>query len=474
MAELEGYLSTVGHPGVNEDHWNGTQQVQQIQQFQPPQELVQVEEVDTLSSAIREISLGVNGHFIGGTSTVTLGILLDSVIKGQDASGRTSRRDSEGSEEMRVDFSAAESPSSTALAEMMGPMFVSDNTSKRLFDGYLKNIATRFPVLHTPRIKELHEHREIINNSFDQAILHLVYAISGRFLELSGQSDDNFYSDQHCEAAVAHMNEILGFGDMRSVVYLILLGVYSIRAAKDLGAWTYVGLAMRLCVDVGIHRRIKIQKPSLRSEMDKRIFWSCYYLDREISVAMGRPPALSDNDIDANLPFDIDEAADDEETILRASTNISDKPCNPPTSLTSFIHQLRLKKIESEIQHLVYRVDTPFDASQPLIQELYDRLLAWEQSCPDEARGPVQDLDNKPVDSIDVYVSSLSVKLGAIADISPKYIHYYRACRLLLYPTLTCSPVNKHYVSLCAEACGNLCESYKVGRNSQLLTTTKS
>lgn len=300
-----------------------------------------------------------------------------------------------------------EAPSHDRVSHVPGFSYIPNRTASRLFDSYIKNFSARFPVLHSPRIRELFERREQPLSSYDEAILHLVFATSGRFLELSGETG-TFDSDSHYEAALVHMDEILARRDNLSVVYLVLLGVYSIRTAKDLGAWMYVGLATRLSIDLGLHRRMKSRKPSIRHEMDKRIFWSLYYLDREVAIAMGRPLALSDHDIDADLPLDMDEAIDEEDAIVNAAKHVSDKPCNPPTSLTSFIHHIRLKRIESEVHRSIYRVDKSFSASRHLVQGFYKRLTAWEKAIPPECRGHAQNQDTKPYDSIDVYVGSAS------------------------------------------------------------------
>jgi hypothetical protein len=66
---------------------------------------------------------------------------------------------------------------------MMGPMFVTPVVAKRLLEGFLKLIATRFPVVHTPWIRELHERKDILDDVYEESTLHLVYATGGRFLE---------------------------------------------------------------------------------------------------------------------------------------------------------------------------------------------------------------------------------------------------------------------------------------------------
>ena len=78
-------------------------------------------------------------------------------------------------------------------------------------------------------------------------------------------------------------------GDSRSVTYLLLLALFCLKGASTPGAWTMAGLAMRLCIELGMHRKSPNSELSLDKELDTRIFWSCYYLDRGVSVALGKP-----------------------------------------------------------------------------------------------------------------------------------------------------------------------------------------
>jgi hypothetical protein len=108
----------------------------------------------------------------------------------------------------------------------------------------------------------------------------------------------------------------LDLRDARAAVYLLLLALYCLRGPRDPGAWTIAGLAVRLCIELGLHRKSVTGEISMERELEVRIFWSCYYLDRGISVALGkfastreepaltspgRPPAISDDDIDVEV-----------------------------------------------------------------------------------------------------------------------------------------------------------------------------
>jgi hypothetical protein len=103
----------------------------------------------------------------------------------------------------------------------------------------------------------------------------------------TGETGD-FYSVQHYDAALQNMDAVLGLKDARSIVYLLLLALYCLRGPRDLGAWTVAGLAVRLCIELGLHKKSTIEEVSMERELEVRIFWSCYYLDRGISVALGK------------------------------------------------------------------------------------------------------------------------------------------------------------------------------------------
>jgi hypothetical protein len=170
VAQLESYLSSMGQPGVGMDHWKQPQE----------RHAAKPDEVDSLLSAVRDLSLSASAHYVGGTSTITLGRLLGSVVKSQ--------KDTNKPEMRRTESVADKDPnprtiSSETLAEMMGPMFVSHGVAKRLLEGFLKHISTRFPIVHTPWVREVHERTDILHDVYEESILHLAYAIGGRFLE---------------------------------------------------------------------------------------------------------------------------------------------------------------------------------------------------------------------------------------------------------------------------------------------------
>lgn len=70
-------------------------------------------------------------------------------------------------------------------------------------------------------------------------------------------------------------------------------------------AYRLIGLAARMCLEMGFHRREALIKSFPNEDQWNevtRIFWTVYSLDRRWSLGTGLPFVIQDEDIDPNLP----------------------------------------------------------------------------------------------------------------------------------------------------------------------------
>ncbi|KAI1335982.1 fungal-specific transcription factor domain-containing protein [Xylariaceae sp. FL0016] len=450
VAELESCLTSLGHAGPGNDHLARLAQTSSSQpqtmlpgnasnQAVQPMRQSSEDDGNDILLAVRDLSLSASGHYVGASSNITIGRVLSSVVHSQ-RSANPYGHDEQAS--LEGDDPAPKSVYSTNQGDVMGVPILSPSVATRLMQGWFRHIATRYPVIHSARLIELHNNRDNLTDDYERAILHIIYAVSGRWLESAGEMG-HFFSDQHYDLAFEEIDTILRMRDSRTVDYLLLMALYCTRAPRDPGAWTYVGAAMRLCVELGLHRRPRRPQLTVEGEMNKRRFWTAYFLDRDISIAIGRPPSLSDHDIDAELPFDIDENTLDQDFIQQAAMRVTDTPMNPPTTLTSFIHRTRLKKIESEIQHIVYRVDNTNQVPDNTVNMFLDQLNSWKDAIPYDSKNYVHTPDTA-YEGMEFYT-----------------IHYHRCVRFLLYPKLAEIPGNMHYLRLCADACAGIIADYR-------------
>jgi hypothetical protein len=91
-----------------------------------------------------------------------------------------------------------------------------------------------------------------------------------------------------------------------------------------------------------------------------------YTLDRMVSLLLGRPPGISDDDIDAELPS-IEEGPADS------------KP------MASAVHYIKLKQLESKIQRAVFSVGRRTAISPADVRQFLQALEQWEQEIPEES-----------------------------------------------------------------------------------------
>lgn len=93
--------------------------------------------------------------------------------------------------------------------------------------------------------------------------------------------------------------------DIKSLILLIMTATYHFHRDEEIQAWRFIGIAARLCIELGLHRKDSLVR-SFTNEAEYlhaiRVFWVIYALDRRWSFGTGMPFALQDADIDSNLP----------------------------------------------------------------------------------------------------------------------------------------------------------------------------
>lgn len=216
---------------------------------------------------------------------------------------------------------------------------------------------------------------------------------------------------------------------IENIEAMVLLVVYHLRTATSHGMWYMVGLAMRTAIDLGLHRKAnEFNMDPFTAQMRRRLFWTVYYLERVVSMSLGRPFSISDRHIDLDLPLDVDDDVEDPALITTPPVT------NQPTTLTFAIYIIKLRRIDSRIQHKIYRADRPLSTLRPKMDPLYLELEQWKESTLLRFSG---------------------------GDLDYPMLHYNRAVRLLIQPFLPLLPITDPYYQICLRAAGEICQSHK-------------
>lgn len=163
------------------DHWTQRQRESQVKGGEDGQE------VYSLLAAVRDVSLNTSGSFIGGTSTITLARMLESIL-GQQAALITTPDST--SPDYQGDFMSSDpgrSPLDSSFQDIPFPNAVrglQSNIADKLLLAYFKNVAVNFPVIHSAQIRDFHRRRDVLDDPYEESVLNLVYALGGQFLEM--------------------------------------------------------------------------------------------------------------------------------------------------------------------------------------------------------------------------------------------------------------------------------------------------
>ncbi|RFU81421.1 c6 transcription factor [Trichoderma arundinaceum] len=88
---------------------------------------------------------------------------------------------------------------------------------------------------------------------------------------------------------------------------VILLGFWYTDPQDHTGAWYWIGIAISLSQNIGLHRsrlsrRVQQQSSPARESLMRRIWWACVVRDRWVSLARGRPMRIHNEDCDTPIP----------------------------------------------------------------------------------------------------------------------------------------------------------------------------
>lgn len=250
------------------------------------------------------------------------------------------------------------------------------------------------------------------------------------------------------EVAMDNLEASLEHTNLATVQCLLLLVVYGLQNPEAVSIYRTSGLAMRVCVELSLHREqdSRAQLTLLDRELRKRIFWSSYSLDRFVSIILGRPCAIVDENVSCELPADVDDSC-----IL--ADRIQPLPPGAVTEMTYSICTIKLRRLSGRILGTLYCTQHRSNENlSPMVDRFVTELEAWRLTVPSCNVAP-------PDDAIvpSIYRSPLYLELG--------YFH----TRLLLYRLLA-PQGHPSDIRHCAEAALRSVQAYAQLLDEMMLT----
>ncbi|PCG99426.1 Transcription factor [Penicillium occitanis (nom. inval.)] len=403
VAFLEGRLSEFSERKAADDSIssdNATRIIHPISaasQRQTPDNVQIGTSTSTLGEVVGFLSLNPSESpaYIGSSSGLSLAVNLGEMVRATVLT--KAFPDSPGSSHQQSSRAGATSTTSTShpsykainLDELLKHRAdpPNDEMGSRILNTYTGRVHSRYPFLDRDDLWKLHNDRWNLAKTKPENLtqaqrfgifrLYMVYAIASTLISLSERYEytapEKFYM-----TAIQHVAAACETRSVQNIEAMLLLVIYHLRSATSHGLWYMIGLAMRTCIDLGLHRKSSAtQLDPYKVQLRRRLFWTVYYLERAIALSLGRPVSISDRHIDIDLPLDVDDNIRDA-TILVAEQ--SQPNTTKLTTLSLFRALLRIRQIDSRIQNTIYRADRPLQELRPKLDKIYRLLEGWKAS----------------------------------------------------------------------------------------------
>ncbi|RBR10361.1 hypothetical protein FVER53590_12477 [Fusarium verticillioides] len=131
--------------------------------------------------------------------------------------------------------------------------------------------------------------------------LKIVLAVS-KVMENGGRNDQAQRLFQSTTEAVESL--IWNPSGISGIQLLVLTAIYHYQLDDEVRTGRMIGLAARLCLEIGLHRHTTIKKVFTNREDQTtalNVFWSVYMLERRICIGQGIPYSVQDSYVDQSL-----------------------------------------------------------------------------------------------------------------------------------------------------------------------------
>ena len=244
------------------------------------------------------------------------------------------------------------------------------------------------PTLHEPSFWHVVE--DVYNGSIDpykNFTLRMVLAISMQRLDTQYAG----LADSYYLAALPHLEKAISPMNLGTIQCFSLMAQYSLLTPTRTAAYWVVGLAARLCQELGITEERTIapihnHKPlynAIEVDMRRRLFWIITSMEFGLAHSLGRPSAFGTTFDHVNVKFF--EPVDDQ--YITPSGVIPGSPQSLKKRIA--IHFFKMRLLQAEIRRMLYlnKRSEPTSDEDPWFKEMQQKLTDWKLTCPKKDGG---------------------------------------------------------------------------------------
>jgi hypothetical protein len=201
------------------------------------------------------------------------------------------------------------------------------------------------------------------------------------------QKLDTQYSglaDSYYLAAMGYMEAVIRPKDIKTLQCLVLVAQYSLLTPTRTAIYYIVGLATRLCQQLGLAEEKTIKQGvdlgmvnPIQLDMKRRLSWIVLSMELGLAHSMGRPNAFAAGEDHVDVGFF--EAVDDE---YITADGILPGPVSEKKQVA--IHFLRMRLLQAEMRRVLYQKKRPEPKNEdnPWYAQMEKKLKDWLDACP--------------------------------------------------------------------------------------------
>ncbi|KAI0465843.1 fungal-specific transcription factor domain-containing protein [Xylaria cf. heliscus] len=182
---------------------------------------------------------------------------------------------------------------------------------------------------------------------------------------------------QRIFAGIKHIADRMLMSDpptVQTLPFLALVAGYHFLSADEVLCWRVMGQVVRLCLELGLHRRDVVEQ--IKDEEARKLaintFWSAYVLDRRWAFSAGLPYVVPDEEIDPDLPS--------------------------PEQYPFLVMMITYSKLSGRVWRFVrhFGSDAKMDGPVDDIEDLDQLIKNWYGELPKEVQLPLSDWEDLP------------------------------------------------------------------------------
>jgi hypothetical protein len=325
-----------------------------------------------------------DGKYVGDSSGVHFGRIIQAVLPVADY------KHEQGPAHSRLRLRVhklhdGESPFSND-SNFSGPAAIpSIEMANKLQEAFFAHRWPSLPFLHKPTFLEKHFYPvlqlQAEASGVSLFLTFMIFALGAIDLRRQREETTPNHLDYFHTATLFYLGGLVEHDDMETVQGFLLMAMFAINEPQSMNAWMITGLAVRSSIDLGFHRKLGSSRHSLlQREIRKRIFWATYALDRNISIALGRPFCIQDADINVELPLPFSD-----QDLLSPFSIVKEASSAELSDMSTFIHIVKLRQLGSSIQSIFYPTDPLGIDTVELSQQraaIRNKLEDWIAAAP--------------------------------------------------------------------------------------------